>query len=132
MSSAVFTKMTSCKTLFPILFIFHTAVEDTITLCTQCLKIFDPHLQRLQVIQPNTTTLPLGSTGSTDSTGSTGRWIIVLYSSREKKTYNANGLKCGIEYVITPLLNFKTLYCLLLLDISAHCSFLSQTASPEL
>ena len=41
-----------------------------------------------------------------------GRWIIVLYLSREKKTYTANGLKYDItpnglkydiEYVITPL-----------------------------
>ena len=72
----------------PILFISHTAIEDTIYIMHTMLKSFEPHLQRLQVIQPNTTTVPLGSTGSTDSTGSTGGWIIVLYSNREKKTNN--------------------------------------------
>ena len=66
----------------PILFISHTAIEDTIYIMHTMLKSFEPHLQRLQVIQPNTTTVPLGSTDST------GGWIIVLYSNREKKTNN--------------------------------------------
>ena len=36
-----------------------------------------------------------------------------MYSSGEKKTYTANGLKGDIVYVIPPLLAFKTLYYLL-------------------